>query len=169
MKKFLIIAVALMLGALQLSAQKVGYISTEKILSVIPEYKSAQAELENLGKQYQQKIESEYSKIESMYQQYQQQKANLSAQARQQRENEIIKREQKVKELQKTYFGQDGIMQQKSQELLNPIKERVDAAVKKIAENGNFMIIFDTSLMQGVAYARESDDLSPLVIKALGY
>ena len=41
--------------------------------------------------------------------------------------------------------------------------------VKKIAENGNFMIIFDTALLQGVAYARESDDLSPVVIKALGY
>ena len=60
-------------------------------------------------------------------------------------------------------------MQKKSEELLNPLKERVDAAIKKIAENGNFMIIFDTSLMQGVAYAKESDDLSGLVIKALGY
>ena len=60
-------------------------------------------------------------------------------------------------------------MQKKSEELLNPLKERVDAAIKKIAENGNFMIIFDISLMQGVAYAKDGDDLSGLVIKALGY
>ncbi|MBO5699993.1 MAG: OmpH family outer membrane protein [Bacteroidales bacterium] len=169
MKKVLIIAVAMLFASLQASAQKVGYINTEKILSAIPEYKSAQAQLENLGNQYSQKIESEYAKIEAMYQNYQQQKGTLSAQARAQRENEIISREQTVKELQKTYFGQDGLMQKKSEELLNPLKERVDAAIKKIAENGNFMIIFDTSLMQGVAYARESDDLSGLVIKALGY
>jgi outer membrane protein len=169
MKKGLIIAVAMLFAALQVSAQKIGYINTEKILSVIPEYRNAQAQLENLGKQYSEKIESEYSKIETMYQTYQQQKGSLSAQARTQRENEIISREQTVKELQKTYFGQDGLMQKKSEELLNPLKERVDAAIKKIAENGNFMIIFDTSLMQGVAYAKESDDLSGLVIKALGY
>jgi outer membrane protein len=169
MKKGLIIAVAMLFAALQVSAQKIGYINTEKILSVIPEYRNAQAQLENLGKQYSEKIESEYSKIETMYQTYQQQKGSLSAQARAQRENEIISREQTVKELQKTYFGQDGLMQKKSEELLNPLKERVDAAIKKIAENGNFMIIFDTSLMQGVAYAKESDDLSGLVIKALGY
>lgn len=169
MKKGLIIAFAMLFSALQMSAQKIGYINTEKILSVIPEYRSAQAQLENLGKQYSEKIESEYSKIEAMYQTYQQQKGSLSAQARVQRENEIISREQTVKELQKTYFGQDGLMQKKSEELLNPLKERVDAAIKKIAENGNFMIIFDTSLMQGVAYAREGDDLSGLVIKALGY
>lgn len=169
MKKGLIIAVAMLFAALQMNAQRVGYINTEKILSVIPEYKSAQAQLENLSKQYSQKIESEYAKIETLYQNYQQQKGSLSAQVRTQRENEIISREQTVKELQKSYFGQDGLMQKKSEELLNPLKERVDAAIKKIAENGNFMIIFDTSLMQGVAYAKESDDLSGLVIKALGY
>lgn len=159
----------MLLAAFQLSAQKVGYINTEKILSVIPEYRSAQTQLENLGSQYQQKIEAEYSKIETMYRNYQQVKGSLSAQARQQREDEIISREQTVKELQKSYFGQDGIMQQKSQELMGPIKDRVDAAVKKIAENGNFMIIFDLSVMQGVAYSNPGDDLSGLVIKALGY
>ena len=169
MKKGLIIAIAMFFVAFQLNAQKVGYISTEKILAAIPEYSSAQTQLEKLAKQYQQKIESEYSKIETMYQSYQQQKANLSAAARQQRENEIIQREQTVKELQKSYFGQDGLMQQKSEELLDPIKARVDAAVNRIAQNGNFMIIFDISAMQGVAYTRSGDDLSQLVIRELGY
>ena len=168
MKKGFIV-LAMLFAALQLNAQKIGYINTEKILSVIPEYAAAQTQLENLSKQYSQKIESEYSKIEVMYQTYQQQKGSLSAQVRQQRENEIIGREQTVKELQKSYFGQDGLMQRKSEELLDPIKERVDAAIKKIAENGNFMIIFDISIMQGVAYAKEGDDLSAYVIKALGY
>ena len=63
MKKVLITAVAVLFAALQVNAQRVGYINTEKILSVIPEYKSAQTQLENLGKQYSQKIESEYAKI----------------------------------------------------------------------------------------------------------
>lgn len=168
MKRILIIAAAMLLGAFQLNAQKVGYINTEKILSAIPDYKNAQSQLESLGSQYQKKIEGEYAKIEAMYNAYQQQKANLSAQARQQRENEIIEREKTVKELQKSYFGQDGLMQKKTQELMDPIKERVDAAIKKIAGNGNFMIIFDTSIMQGVAYTNPADDLSSLVIRALG-
>ena len=169
MKRILVIVALVLFASLQANAQKIGYINTEKILSVIPEYKSAQDQLENLSRQYSQKIESEYARIETMYQSYQQQKANLSAQARIQKENEIISREKTVKELQKSYFGQDGLMQKKSEELLNPLKERVDAAVKKIADNGNFMIIFDVSIMQGVAYANESDDLSGLVLRALGY
>ena len=155
--------------ALHMNAQRVGYISSEKILSAIPEYKAAQQQLETLSESYQKKIESEYSKIEQMYNSYQQQKANMSMQARQQKENEIIEREKTVKELQKSYFGQDGIMQKKSEELLGPVKERVDAAIKKVAQGGNYMVLLDISLMQGVAYANENDDLSYLVIKALGY
>lgn len=169
MKKGLIIALAMIFGALQLNAQKVGYIDTEKILKVIPEYKSAQTQLESLSEQYQSKIESEYSKIEVMYNNYQKQKATMSPQARAQRENEIIEREQTVKQLQMSYFGQDGLMQKKSAELLDPIKDKVNAAIEKVASSGGYMILFDVAAMQGVAYKNVNDDLSPLVIKALGY
>ena len=169
MKKGLIIALAMIFGALQLNAQKVGYIDTEKILKVIPEYKSAQTQLESLSEQYQSKIESEYSKIEVMYNNYQKQKAAMSPQARAQKENEIIEREQTVKQLQMSYFGQDGLMQKKSAELLDPIKDKVNAAIEKVASSGGYMILFDVAAMQGVAYKNVNDDLSPLVIKALGY
>ena len=169
MKKGLIIALAMIFGALQLNAQKVGYIDTEKILKVIPEYKSAQTQLESLSEQYQSKIESEYSKIEVMYNNYQKQKASMSAQARAQRENEIIEREKTVKQLQMSYFGQDGLMQKKSAELLDPIREKVDAAIEKVAADGRYTILFDVAAMQGVAYKNADDDLSPLVIKVLGY
>ena len=169
MKKFLIILAVLVSAAVQASAQKVGYIDTEKILSSIPAYKSAQQELESLGGQYQSAIEAEYAKIEALYNRYQQQKANLTAQARQARENEIIQKEQAVKELQKEYFGADGVMQQHSSRLLDPIREKVDAAISKGAEKGNYMVILDLASMQGVAYSNPSYDLSAEVIKALGY
>ena len=169
MKKGLIIVLVMLFGALQLNAQKIGYIDTEKILKVIPEYKSAQTQLESLSSQYQSKIESEYSKIETMYNNYQRQKASMSAQARAQKENEIIEREKTVKQLQMSYFGQDGLMQKKSAELLDPIKDKVNAAIEKVASNGGYMILFDVAAMQGVAYKDADADLSQLVIKALGY
>ena len=169
MKKCLIIAAAMLFGALQLNAQKVGYIDTEKILEVIPAYKDAQAQLETLSEQYQKKVESEYAKIEVMYNNYQKQKASMSAQLRAQKENEIIEREKTVKQLQMSYFGQDGLMQKKSAELLDPIKEKVDAAIEKVAVGGNYTILFDVAAMQGVAYKNANDDLSSLVIKVLGY
>ena len=169
MKKFLLILVAVMSVAFQANAQKVGYIDTEKILSSIPAYKSAQQQLESLSNQYQSAIESEYAKVETLYNRYQQQKSNLTAQARQIKENEIIQREQAVKELQKEYFGAEGAMQQHSSRLLDPIKEKVDEAIVKVAQKGGYMVILDLASMQGVAFSDPAYDLSGEVIKVLGY
>ena len=169
MKKILIIFVAVMSVAFQLNAQKVGYIDTEKILSSIPAYRSAQQQLESLSEQYQSVIEAEYAKVEALYHKYQQQKSNLTAQARQSRENEIIQKEQAVKELQKEYFGAEGAMQQHSSRLLDPIKEKVDAAIAKVAQQDGYMVILDLASMQGVAYSNPAYDLSSEVIKVLGY
>ncbi len=169
MKKIIAITFAMLFVTLQMNAQKVGYIDTEKILSAIPAYRSAQSQLESLSRQYQGEIEREYAKIEKLYNNYQAQKASMSAQARQMKENEIIKKEQEVKELQQRYFGQDGYMQDKSGQLLNPIKERVEAAVKVLAQSGDYMIVFDVASMQGVAYRNEAYDLSNQIIKYLGY
>ena len=169
MKKFLLILVAVMSVAFQANAQKVGYIDTEKILSSIPAYKSAQQQLESLSNQYQSAIESEYAKVETLYNRYQQQKSNLTAQARQIKENEIIQKEQAVKELQKEYFGAEGAMQQHSSRLLDPIKEKVDEAIAKVAQKGGYMVILDLASMQGVAFSDPAYDLSGEVIKVLGY
>lgn len=176
MKKILLTMVTGLLLGFQLNAQtvalpkgKVGYINTETILAAIPEYKLSQEKLEALGKQYKDKVEGEVKKIEMLYANYQSAKGSLNEYQREQRENEIISLERNVKEQQKVYFGQDGVMQKKSEELLNPIKTKVQQAIDKIAKEGNFMLIFDLAAMQGVAYASESDNLSGMVIKVLGY
>lgn len=169
MKKILFVLVALLCVSMQAAAQKVGYVDTEKILSAIPAYKSAQQQLDALGKQYQAVIEAEYKKIELLYNKYQQQKGNLTAQGRQAKENEIIRMEQAVKEMQKEYFGAEGTMQEHSARLLDPIKVKVDAAIGQVAKKGGYMIILDIASMQGVAYSNEAYDLSGEVIRLLGY
>lgn len=169
MKKIIAIAFAMLFATLQMNAQKVGYIDTEKILAAIPAYRSAQSQLESLSKQYQEEIEREYAKIETIYNNYQSQKLNMSAQARQMKENEIIQKEKAVKELQQAYFGQNGNMQAKSEQLLNPIKERVEAAIKTLAQSENYVIILDVAAMQGVAYKDPAYDLSNKIIRYLGY
>ena len=169
MKKVIVICIAMLFGALQLNAQKVGYFNSEKVLSAIPAYKSAQQQLESYSKQYQDVVDAEYAKVEALYNRYQQQKANLTAQARQVKENEIIQKEQEVKKLQQEYFGQDGQMQQYSERLMQPVMEKMDAAIAKVARDGGYMLVLDVASMQGVAYKNAQYDLSDAVIKALGY
>ena len=47
-------------------AQKYAYINSEYILSQIPEYKEAQAELDRVAVQWQKEIEAKFSTIDSM-------------------------------------------------------------------------------------------------------
>ncbi|MEG0519458.1 MAG: OmpH family outer membrane protein [Bacteroidales bacterium] len=175
MKKILLVAVVLFIGTMQLDAQnlnggtRVGYINTETILSQIPEYKIAQEKLEVLSKQYKEKVDSELKQIEMLYQSYQSAKSTLNQSQKDQRENEIITRERSVKELQKSYFGQDGVMQKKSEEFLTPLKSKVQQAIDKVAKDGNYMLIFDLAALQGVAYSNANDNLSTTVLKIMGY
>ena len=96
MKKLLVLALASLI-CLQASAQtvpqKCGYVNTETILSAIPEYKVATDKLEALGKQYQEAVKKDFSEIETLYNNYQKQKASLSAAQRQAKEEQIISKE----------------------------------------------------------------------------
>ena len=166
MKRFLFIAAAF-LFAVQLNAQRVGFLDTEKILAYIPEYNSAKSQLESLEKGYRTKVENEFSAIEKLYNAYQANKGTMSQVVRAQKENEIISKEEAAKKLQESYFGENGIMQKKSQELLSPIKERVQAAIERVAKSGGYMMIVDIASQSGVIYTNSQYDLSQEVIKVL--
>ncbi len=166
MKRFLFIAAAF-LFAVQLNAQRVGFLDTEKILASIPEYKSAKSQLESLEKGYRTKVENEFAAIEKLYNAYQANKGTMSQVVRAQKENEIISKEEAAKKLQESYFGENGIMQKKSQELLSPIKERVQAAIERVAKSGGYMMIVDIASQSGVIYTNSQYDLSQEVIKVL--
>ena len=166
MKRFLFIAAAF-LFAVQLNAQRVGFLDTEKILASIPEYNSAKSQLESLEKGYRTKVENEFAAIEKLYNAYQENKGTMSQVVRAQKENEIISKEEAAKKLQESYFGENGIMQKKSQELLSPIKERVQAAIERVAKSGGYMMIVDIASQSGVIYTNSQYDLSQEVIKVL--
>lgn len=166
MKRFLFIAAAF-LFAVQLNAQRVGFLDTEKILASIPEYNSAKSQLESLEKGYRTKVENEFAAIEKLYNAYQANKGTMSQVVRAQKENEIISKEEAAKKLQESYFGENGIMQKKSQELLSPIKERVQAAIERVAKSGGYMMIVDIASQSGVIYTNSQYDLTQEVIKVL--
>lgn len=166
MKRFLFIAAAF-LFAVQLNAQRVGFLDTEKILASISEYNSAKSQLESLEKGYRTKVENEFAAIEKLYNAYQANKGTMSQVVRAQKENEIISKEEAAKKLQESYFGENGIMQKKSQELLSPIKERVQAAIERVAKSGGYMMIVDIASQSGVIYTNSQYDLSQEVIKVL--
>ena len=105
-KMFLMVAVFLMVSATSFG-QKYAYIDSEYILSNMPEYTEAQAELDRIAVEWQKEIEAQFKKIDSMYKKYQVEAITLLETMKQKRENAIIAAEAAAKDLQKKRFGKD--------------------------------------------------------------
>ncbi len=164
MKKIVIVFTALFAFIGTLSAQKIAYINTEDILNEIPSYVSAQNQLNTLSDKYKAAIETELGKIESLYQVYQTSRGSMTAAQRKNAEDEIIAKERVVQEKQKIYFGEDGIMAKKAEELLGPVREQVDKAIRDVAQKGGYDLVIDLAAMPGVVYKNNALDLSAAVL-----
>ena len=169
MKRILSILTGIALFAGLATAQKYAFVDTEYILNNIPSYKAAQEQLDKTSEEWQKEVESQYTEIEQMYKDYQAEKVLLTDDMRRKREDEIINKEKTVKDLQKKYFGQDGALFKKRQELVKPIQDDIYEAVKDIATENGYAVIFDSSSGPTMLYFNPRYDVSDEVLQKLGY
>lgn len=152
-----------------LLAQKFAFVDTEYILGKIPSYRSAKEQIEAMSTQYQNEIEKEYAQIKSMVESFQNESVLMTAEMRQRRQKEILQAEEKVKTLQQNYFGRDGLILKKQEELLQPIQEQVYSAVRSVAQDEGYAAIIDVAASASVLYSSARYDLSDKVLKKMGY
>lgn len=169
MKKILITFGIIILSAGFTFAQRYAFVDTEYILSNIPSYKAAQDKLDQFSEEWEKEISVGYAEIERLYKEYQNEQVLLTREMKIKREEEIISKEKAVKELQNKYFGRDGDLFKKRQELVKPIQDEVYNAVKEIAVEGNYAVIFDTASGPSMLYTNPKYDLSDDVLEKLGY
>ncbi|MBR4217545.1 MAG: OmpH family outer membrane protein [Bacteroidales bacterium] len=168
MKKiFLLVALLLMVSATSFG-QKYAYIDSEYILSNMPEYTEAQAELDRIAVEWQKEIEAQFKKIDSMYKKYQVEAITLPETMKQKRENAIIAAEAAAKDLQKKRFGKDGDLFKKREELVKPIQDRVFTAIEEYAKERGFAFVFDTAGSMTIVYADAKWDINDQVMQRLG-
>ena len=171
MKKLFILGVMVVFAGLPVAAQtlKFAFVDTEYILNNIPAYKSAQAQIDKLSSDWQKEIETQFGEVEKLYKNYQAERVMLSDDMRKRREDEIVSKEQSVKELQRKYYGPEGELAKKQQDLVKPIQDEVYKAIKEMAVEGGYAAIFDTSADASILYANPRNDRSDEVLERLGY
>ncbi len=169
MKKIVTTALVLTLFLGTAMAQKFAYVDTDYILQNIPSYNAAQEELNKVSETWETEIKAAYEEIEKMYKTYQSERVLLTDEMKKQREEEIMNKERQVKELQAKYFGPEGDLSKKRQELVKPIQDAIYKAVKELSAEGSYAIIFDTASGASILYSNPRYDLSDEVLKKLGY
>ena len=150
-------------------AQKYAFVDTEYILNNIPSYKSAQDQLDQLSAGWEKEIGNMYTEVERLYKAYQNEAVLLTQEMKKQREEEIVNKEQQAKDMQNKYFGMEGELYKKRQELIKPIQDEIYNAVKEIAVDGNYAVIFDSAGSLSMLYTNPRYDLSDDVLEKLGY
>ena len=168
MKKFLLLLVISFL-TLSIQAQKFAYVDTDYILNKIPDFKQAQDKLDALSTDWQKEIENKYSDVEKMYRAYQQEQVLLTADMKEKREGAIIKKETDAKNLQQKYFGPEGSLYIKRQELIKPIQDKIYDAIQQLAANNKYAIVFDSSSDLILLYKNDNYDKSDKVLNLMGY
>ena len=139
MKKTIIIALMALLpfGAF---AQKFGHINSADIIPLMTEYKTAQAELEELQGQFREELnymDTEYGK---KLEDYEKNRETLPESIRTRREQELMESQQKMQQ----YYQDCQIkLEQKSNELMNNINTKLQKAIQTVGEEGAYVCIFD--------------------------
>ena len=168
MKRLVVIITILLLGSLGVSAQRFAYVDTEYILDLMPEYKSAQKQLEQLSEDWQKELEKKQQAIDKIIKDFQAEQVLLTEELRKKREQEIKDKEKELKDYRNQKFGYEGELFKKRQELIKPIQDKVFDAVQKIAKQNALDFIFAKSGELIMLYSNAKYDKSDEVLSELG-
>jgi outer membrane protein len=168
MKKVLLVAFCSLVLVGISHAQKYAVIDTKYILDKLPEYKTAQGQLDDFAAGWQKEIDNLQKDLDLMYKQYEAEQVMLSDDLKKKREDQLFVKEKAVRDLQRQRFGFEGDLFKKRQELIKPIQDRVYNAVQKLAVQRGYDFILDKSEGITVIFADPKLEKSDDVLKELG-
>jgi len=169
MKKFIVLTMLVIAATLSGAAQKFAFVDSEYIRNNIPAFTAAQQQLDKLSTDWEKEVADGYAIVEQMYKSYQNEAPLLSQDMKTKREEAIIAKEKEMKELQNKYFGMEGELFKKREELVKPIQDEILKAIKDIAVEGSYAVIFDTASGANILFANPKYDISDQVLEKLGY
>ena len=169
MKKVILTIIIALTGMITAQAQRFALIAMEYILQQIPAYEQANRQMESLSQQYQKEIEAKGQEAKSLYEAYQQSASTLSDSQRTEKENAIVAKEKEAADLRARYFGPEGEMAKKQKELITPIQDAIYNAVKTVATQQGYDVVFDRASDQSMIFASPRIDISNEILSKLGY
>ena len=167
MKRLILTAMFVLASLGIASAQNYCIIDSEKVFKSLDAYNKAMTELDELGKSYQTAVDNKYKSIENLYNNYMQQKNNLSSSARATIEQQILQKEQEAQAYQQEVFGENGTLMKKRLELIKPIQERVFAVIEAYAKANGYDLVLDKAANASILYLNNKIDHTAKVIEAL--
>jgi outer membrane protein len=167
MRRVILAIVAVLFTVGIASAQNYIVVDSEKIFKSLDEYNNALEQIDALTKRYQESVDAKFQEVEQFYNTYMQQRAYLTATARQQVEQQILDLEAQATQYQESLFGNDGELMKRRMELIQPIQQRVFTAIENVSKQYGYDLVIDIAANHTVLYYSEKVNFTESIIEAL--
>ena len=145
----------------------VSYINSDRILSEFQEAKDVDAKLSAERDKMAAEINTMKNGIDSLYAELGRKQLIWSEQKKQETQAQLQTMYASFQQAQMDKFGEGGELAKLNEELLNPVLEKIDAAIKEVGTEGNYDFIFDT-VNANIVYAKDDKfDITDLVLEKL--
>ena len=159
-KMILMLALALPMIA---SAQKIGHVSSQEIMAIMPETKKMAEKLDSLQGVYETQLANMQEEFNKKLTEFQQQQATMTAGVREFRQQELAEMEQRTQMFYQTVQKE---LQAKQVEYLQPVQTKLLEAINKVGAAQGCTYVMDKA---GMLYiAPDALDLTPAVKAELG-
>lgn len=172
MKKFILAALFALAAPFAIHAQKFAHFDSNAVVQALPEYTTVQNELQALGKQYDDDLKRTQEEFQKKRDEYEKVRETLLENMRQRREQELRELAERFEQMRQDYSVE---FQKAQAEKIKVLQDKVEAAVKSVAEAGGYVYVFDTSLAESMGVSipffvntKLSSDITADVKKALG-
>ena len=170
------IGIALVLFVLLLTAQnlkaqkdkalKVGIVDVEMIVKELPEAVGADKTLQDMAQSYKDSLLSIEKIFGAKMEQYNKQKTMMNAEQQKKEEESLQRLQIEYQKVQQEKLGAQGELAQSREKLLAPIREKVRAAIQKVAKKEEMTFVLDKASPM-LLYAEDQYDITFSVLDLL--
>ena len=144
------------------NAQKIGYISADEVIQIMPEAATVQKELDQYQQSLYQNAQDKQAALNDAIAKFVKDSSTLSPSMKEVRRNDLQKQSQDL-------AGENQRIQdefaQKRQELSAPIQKKLQVAIEEVAKENGYTYVFPR---EALIVMPPSSDIGPLVKKKLG-
>ncbi len=145
---------------------KMGYIDSNRIMEEFEEVRDARAKLEKETRRLQAEYNNLVGGLDSLQREFERQRLLLSNEKIREKESEIQARYRTTQEFQQVKFGPEGELYRYQAQLMAPILDKIDGAVKSVGAEMSYDFIMDAA-SGGLVYALPAHDLTSAVVAEL--
>ena len=167
MKNFKLFSLFLLLTSSLFSAQKIGVVDTDYILSKLPQYKDAENRLNTQITNWQMEIQTLQTDLDKKKALLENERVLLIGDQLKQREKEVDDLDKKVKGMVNNRFGMVGEINNARSNLTKPFQDQIWNAIKTVSEKNSLGIILDKSNNISVIFLEKRYDYTDKVLDLL--